>query len=143
MRKEEIAALVRLVQHMQKLQREIKEPNTSDNVTSEEVLNILSILWEWTPRATYRIPHKHVLECFVGMFRGFPKREYCYLSAEKVVQILKDGSEKCVANKKLPDIKFSINPNTIDAKEFYEEGKWNYRPTPLVSLLFGMYCNSN
>ena len=128
---------------MQKLQREIKEPNTSDNVTSEEVLNILSILCEWKPRAIYRVPNKHVLEFFVGMFRGFQKREYCYLSAEKVVQILKDESGNCLANKKLPNIKFSINPNTVDAKEFYENGKWNYRPTPLVSLLFGMYCNSN
>lgn len=141
MRKNEKMAVVRLVRYMQQLQCKLKEPSSADDVTDEEVLDILSVLWQWTPNATHQMPNKHMLECFVGLFRGFHERTYCYMRGEDVARIVKEEYAKHSTQKKLPNIRFDVHPDSMSLTELYEFGKWNYKPTPLADLLWDMYCN--
>lgn len=93
MRKSEQAVVVRLVRHMQQLQRQISKP-TAEWAKDEEVKTILGLLWEWTPNANQRLPSKHVIEQLVGLMRGCDERVPGYIGREKVAQIL----GKCVRN---------------------------------------------
>ena len=48
MKKSEQAAVVKLIRHMQELQRQITQPSCK-NATDKEVLKLFELLWEWTP----------------------------------------------------------------------------------------------
>lgn len=141
MRKNEKMAVVRLVRYMQQLQCKLKEPSSADDVTDEEVLDILSVLWEWTPYPKHPMPNKHMLERFVGLFRGFHERTYCYMYREDVARIIKEEYAKPPTQKKLLNIQFNVHPDSMSLTGLYEVGKWNYKQTPLADLLWDMYCN--
>lgn len=76
MKQNEKDAVVRLVRHMQGLQRQITKPS-QENATDEEVLKLFELLWEWTPSPRHKLPSKHVIENLVGLMRGCQPREYC------------------------------------------------------------------
>jgi len=142
MKKSEQAAVVRIIRHMQDLQRQISEP-THDDATEEEVLKLIELLWEWTPIPNKRLPSKHVMENLVGLMRGRAPREYCYINRQRVAEIIRKAAHN----------KGKMEPNTtlniylkngyqdMSDGELYEDGRWNYKETPLVQLLFDLHCN--
>lgn len=138
MRKNEEAAVVRLLRRMNEMQRQIKKP-TTDDATDQEILTLIRLFWEYTPNARYPLPSKAVLEQLVGWLRGL-EYGYCYISCEDVARIIRKASR----------YKSIISPVILNAKapemtdlQLYEDGRWNYRETPLVELLFQLYLSSN
>ena len=137
MRKEETKALVRLVRHMQQLQRQIAKP-TREDATDEEVLTLFRLLWEWTPTPDQTLPGKHMVENLVGLMRGCEAREYCYISKQDVARIILEESKKMLGH-----VILNKDADKMTDVQLYEDGKWNYKPTPLVELLWDMQANPN
>ena len=131
--------MVRLVRHMKKLQAQIAKPER-DNATEEEVRTIISLLWEWTMIPNQKLPSKHVMEKLVGMFRGCGDREYCYISRGELASIIRKLAKETSIGSSLMVI---LNKGWQDMtdNELYDNGRWNYRPTPLVELLFNIQAN--
>lgn len=137
MKKSEQAAVVRLVRHMKQIQAQVAKPETG-NATEEEVKKVIDLLWEWTPRASYRLPSKHIMENLVGLLRGCEDREYCYISRGEVAAIIRKMAEK-------PAGRFMVVLNEgwrdMTDNQLYDDGKWNYKPTPLAGLLANLHMN--
>lgn len=139
MKQNEKEAVVKLVRHMQALQRQITKPSC-DDATDEEVLKLFELLWEWTPTPRHKLPSKTAIENLVGLMRGCQPREYCYISRGDVARIIREASKK-------PSICRSLSVNLCKGaeemtdNELYDNGKWNYKPTALVDLLWNMHCN--
>lgn len=138
MRKEETKALVRLVRHMQQLQRQIAKP-TQNDATDEEVLTLFRLLWEWTPTPNHALPSKHVVENLVGLMRGCEAHEYCYISRQDVARIIREESKKNAEEQAvLSCVILNKDAGKMTDVQLYGDGKWNYKPTPLVELLWEM-----
>ena len=140
MTKSEQAAVVRLVRHMQQLQEQVAKPEISD-ATDEEVLKLFELLWEWTPTPRYMLPSKHVIENLVGLMRGCEPRAYCYISRGDVARIIREESKKLGTGRPL-SVHLCNDADKMTDNELYDNGKWNYKPTALVGLLWNMHCNS-
>ena len=141
MRKEETKALVRLVRHMQQMQRQIAKP-TQNGATDEEVLTLFRLLWEWTPTPNHALPSKHVIENLVGLMRGCEVHEYGYISKQDVARIIREENKKNAEEQKLLGyIILNKDADKMTDAQLYEDGKWNYKPTPLVELLWNMQTN--
>jgi hypothetical protein len=137
MTKSEQAAVVRLVRHMKQLQAQVAKPKRSD-ATEEEVKTLIELLWEWHPYPRYELPSKHVIEKLVGLMRGCEDREYCYISRGETAAVIRKMAENfdsgsCVI--------LSEGWRNMSDVELYDKGKWNYKPTPLVDLLFNLHAN--
>ena len=137
MRKSEEAAVVRLVRHMKMLQAQIAKPERSE-ATEEEVKRVIELLWEWTPRPVYDLPKKNWIENLVALLRGCGDNEYCYISSEKLGAIIRKLSSQ-------PGDSLTVvlgnGCGDLTDHQLYTFGKWNYKPTPLVDLLFDMQAN--
>lgn len=134
MRKNEEAAVVRLLRKMNEMQRQIKKP-TNDDATDEEILTLFRLFWEYTPNTRYPLPSKHMLENLVGWLRGL-EDGYCYISRQDVARIIREASRHTNI----------LSPVFLNAKglemtdlQLYEDGRWNYKETPLVGLLYNLY----
>jgi hypothetical protein len=141
MTKEEKKAVVRLMKYMKTLQQRISNP-TCDNATDEEVITILGLLWEWTPSPTHRLPSKHTMEKLVGLFRGCAERDYCYISRGDVARIIRRMHDTMFTEER-PELSIILNKgyeNMTDT-QLYDDGKWNYKETSLVELLWNMHAN--
>ena len=139
MRQNEKDAVVRLVRHMQGLQRQIAEP-TSDEATYEEVVQLIDMLWEWTPTPRHRLPSKHTVEMLVGLFRGCHPREYSYISRAEVARIIRKEANM-FDNGSTLSVCLCKDADKMNNYELYDNGKWNYRETELVGLLFNLHAN--
>ena len=139
MRQNEKDAVVKLVRHMQGLQRQITKPSCED-ATDEEVLNLFELLWEWTPSPRHKLPSKHVIENLVGLMRGCAPREYCYISRGEVAHIIREEAHQTDFGRPLSIILCKGADDMTD-NELYDNGTWNYKETPLVDLLWNMHCN--
>jgi len=138
MRKSEQAVVVRLVRHMQQLQRQISKP-TAEWAKDEEVKAILGLLWEWTPNANQRLPSKHVIEQLVGLMRGCDERVTGYIGREKVAQILRKACEEHAPDPLM--VMLNKGWEKMTDVELYKNGRWNYKETSLVKLLFDVHAN--
>ena len=139
MKKSEQAAVVKMVRHMQELQRKITQP-CCKNATDEEVLKLFELFWEWTPTPRHKLPSKHVIENLVGLMRGCQPREYCYISRGDVARIIREESKKFCIGRPL-SVNLCKDANLMTDNELYDNGTWNYKPTALVDLLWNMHCN--
>ena len=139
MKQNEKEAVVKLVRHMQALQRQITKPSCED-ATDDEVLNLFELLWEWTPSPRHKLPSKHVIENLVGLMRGCQPREYCYISRGDVARIIREESRKLGIGRPL-SVRLCKDANLMTDNELYDNGTWNYKPTALVDLLWNMHCN--
>ena len=139
MKKSEQAAVVRLVRHMQALQRQITKPSCND-ATDEEVLKLFELLWEWTQTPRHELPSKTVIENLVGLMRGCQSREYCYISRGDVARIIREEAKKLGTGRPL-SVYLCKDADQMTDNELYDNGTWNYKPTTLVDLLWNMHCN--
>ena len=139
MTKSEQAAVVRLVRHMQQLQEQVAKPEISD-ATDEEVLKLFELLWEWTPTPRYMLPSKHVIENLVGLMRGCEPNVYCYINRCDVARIIREEAKKLCTGRPL-SVHLCKGADQMTNAELYDNGKWNYKPTALVGLLWDMHCN--
>jgi hypothetical protein len=139
MRKNEEAAVVRLLRKMNEMQRQIQKPTDDDGATDQEILTLIRLFWEYTPNARYPLPLATVLEPLVGWLRGL-EYGYCYISCEDVARIIRKASRH--KNIISPVILNATAPEMTDL-QLYEDGRWNYRETPLVELLFQLCLTSN
>ena len=139
MKQNEKEAVVKLVRHMQELQRQIAKPSCED-ATDEEVLKLFELLWEWTPTPRHKLPSKHVIENLVGLMRGCQPREYCYISRGDVASIIREESKKLGTGRTL-SVYLCKGADQMTDNELYDNGTWNYKPTALVDLLWNMHCN--
>ena len=140
MKQNEKEAVVKLVRHMQALQRQITKPSR-ENATDEEVLKLFELFWEWTPTPRHKFPSKHVIENLVGLMRGCQPREYCYISRGDVARIIREESKKLGLGRPL-SVNLCKNADQMTDNELYDNGTWNYKPTALVDLLWNIHCNS-
>lgn len=139
MTQQERNAVARLVERIRLLQTQISKPDVGD-AEDGEVAGIFQLLWEWTSKPSYPLPSKHVVEQLAGLLRGCGSREYRYISREGVARIIRDAAD----NHKFGDGFFVIlnkGYRGMTDTELYERGRWNYRETPLVQLLFNLHCN--
>ncbi len=139
MKQNEKEAVVRLVRHMQGLQRQITKPS-QENATDEEVLKLFELLWEWTPSPRHKLPSKHVIENLVGLMRGCQPREYCYISRGDVARIIREEAKRLDIGRPL-QVYLCKDADQMSDNELYDNGTWNYKPTALVDLLWNMHCN--
>ena len=139
MKQNEKEAVVKLVRHMQELQRQIMKPSC-DDATDEEVLKLFELLWEWTPTPRHIFPSKTVIENLVGLMRGCQPREYCYISRGDVARIIREEAKKLGTGRPL-SVRLCNGADQMTDNELYDNGKWNYKPTALVDLLWDMHCN--
>ena len=139
MKQNEKEAVVKLVRHMQELQRHAAKPSRED-ATDEEVLKLFELLWEWTPTPRHKLPSKHVIENLVGLMRGCQPREYCYISRGDVARIIREASKKPSICRPL-SVNLCKGAKEMTDNELYDNGTWNYKPTALVDLLWNMHCN--
>lgn len=137
MRKSEEAAVVRLVRHMKTLQAKIAKPERSE-ATEEEVKRVIELLWEWTPQPLYDMPRKTVIGHLVALLRGCGDNEYCYISSDQLGAIIRK-----LASQPGDSLTVVLGAGCGDMTDhqLYTFGKWNYKPTPLVDLLFDMQAN--
>ena len=140
MKQNEKEAVVKLVRHMQALQRQITKPSRK-NATDEEVLKLFELFWEWTPTPRHKFPSKHVIENLVGLMRGCQPRDYCYISRGDVARIIREESKKLGLGRP-PSVNLCKNADQMTDNELYDNGTWNYKPTALVDLLWNIHCNS-
>ena len=140
MKKNEKEAVMKLVRHMQSLQRQIAKPSR-ENATDEEVLKLFELFWEWTPYPTHRLPSKIVIENLVALMRGFQNREYCYISRENVARIIREESARNNLDRPL-SIYLNKDAGQMSDTDLYTYGRWNYKDTPLIELLWNIHCNS-
>lgn len=139
MRQNEKEAVVKLVRHMQELQRLAAKPSRED-ATDEEVLKLFELLWEWTPTPRHKLPSKHVIENLVGLMRGCQPRKYCYISRGDVARIIREEAHQTDFGRPLSIILCKGADDMTD-NELYDNGTWNYKEAPLVDLLWNMHCN--
>ena len=139
MQKSERNAVLRIVRHMQRLQRQISKP-TCDDATDEEIKTLLELLWEWTPTPNQPLPRKSTLEKLVGMMRGLDKHDYAYVSRQDVARIIRSLAEHHEDGQELL-VHLGKNWREMSDTELYDNGRWNYKETPLVHLLFDLHCN--
>ena len=139
MKQNEKEAVVKLVRHMQALQRQITKPSR-DDATDEEVLKLFELFWEWTPTPRHKLPSKHVIENLVGLMRGCQPREYCYISRGDVARIICKEAKKLDIGRPL-SVYLCKDADQMTDNELYDNGTWNYKPTALVDLLLNMHCN--
>ena len=139
MKQNEKEAVVKLVRHMQELQRQIAKPSRED-ATDEEVLKLFELFWEWTPTPRHKLPSKTAIENLVGLMRGCQPREYCYISRGDVARIIREESKKLGLGRPL-SVNLCKNADQMTDNELYDNGTWNYKPTALVDLLWNMHCN--
>ena len=137
MRKSEQAAVVRLVRHMKTLQAQVATPEKSE-ATEEEVKRVIELLWEWTPRPLYNMPRKTLIEHLVALMRGCEDTEYCYISSDKLGAIIRK-----MASQPGDSLTVVLGDGSDDMTDhqLYTFGWWNYKPTPLVDLLFDIQAN--
>ena len=140
MKQNEKEAVVKLVRHMQALQRQITKPSR-ENATDEEVLKLFELFWEWTPTPRHKFPSKHVIENLVGLMRGCQPRDYCYISRGGMARIIREESKKLGLGRPL-SVNLCKNADQMTDNELYDNGTWNYKPTALVDLLWNIHCNS-
>lgn len=138
MTKNEKIAVVRLLRRMNEMQREIRKP-TTDDATDEEVLKLFHLLWTFTPTPCYNLPGKHAVESLVGWLRGCQNGDYCYVSRCDVARIIRDASKS--SESILSPVILNKGADKMTDSELYDHGKWNYKPTQLVDLLFNVYVN--
>ena len=129
-------AVERLVRHMQELQRKVKTP-TNDDATREEVLKLFELLWEWTPYPRCMMPSKHAIEQLVALMRGC-EHGYCYISRGDVARIIREEAKRNDIGRPL-HVKLSTYDDTMSDNDFYDNGKWNYKATPLVDMLIDIH----
>ena len=139
MKQNEKDAVVRLVRHMQGLQRQITKPSIED-ATDEEVLKLFELLWEWTPSPRHKLPSKHVIENLVGLMRGCEPREYCYISRGDVARIIRKEAKQADIGRPL-QVYLCKDADQMSDNELYDNGTWNYKPTAVADLLWSMHCN--
>jgi len=139
MKKSEQAAVVRIIRHMQDLQRKISEP-TIDDATEEEVLKILELFWEWTEKPNQYFPSKRVIERLVGLMRGCAPGEYGYISSSRLAEIIRKAATETPKGSLL-SVKLSDGWRDMSLAKLYAGGFWNYCETPLVKLLYDLHCN--
>ena len=139
MKKSEKAAVVRLVSHMKQLQAQVANPEVSD-ATDEEVLKLFELFWEWTPTPRHKLPSKHVIENLVGLMRGCQPRDYCYISRGDVARIIRKEANNCGTSSPL-SVCLNEDADQMTDNELYDNGRWNYKETGLVDLLWNMHCN--
>ena len=135
MKVEEKRAFAKLVRHMQGLQKQITKPSAED-ATDEEVLSLFNMFWEWTPNPRYSLPSKHTLENLVGLMRGL--NGYCYISRHDVARIIRKESQNIGLNNPLTII-LNKGADKMDDVELYDNGKWNYKPTAFVQMLYDLH----
>lgn len=138
MTKNEKIAVVRLLRRMNEMQREIRKP-TTDDATDEEVLKLFHLLWTFTPTPCYNLPGKYTVERLVGWLRGCQNGNYCYVSRCDVARIIRDASKS--SESILSPVILNKGADKMTDSELYDHGKWNYKPTQLVELLFNVYVN--
>lgn len=140
MKKSELSAVIKLVRHMQGLQRQITKPTTED-ATDEEVEQLLQMLWEWMPRPNQPFPGKHTIENLVALMRGAENNNgYAYISRGDVARIIRNMAEKNALGSPM-SVYLNKNYAEMTDDELYDNGRWNYRPTSLVKTLFDLHCN--
>lgn len=138
MRKIEEAAVVRLLRKVNEMQRQIQKPTVED-ATDEEVVTLFKLLWRWTPTPRYDLPSKHVVEKLVGWLRGCEGPDYCYISRQDVARIIRAAAKDSKSS--LSVVYLNPDAGEMDDTKLYSQGKWNFKPTPLVDLLFNVYAN--
>ena len=79
-----------------------------------------------------------MVENLVGLMRGCEAREYCYISKQDVARIILEESKKMLGH-----VILNKDADKMTDVQLYEDGKWNYKPTPLVELLWDMQANPN
>lgn len=139
MKKSEQAAVVKLVRHMKQLQAQVAKPEVS-NATDEEVLKLFELLWKRTPTPRHKLPSKHVIESLVGLMRGCQPHEYCYISRGDVARIIREEAKYLGTSRPL-SVRLNDDADLMTDTELYDNGRWNYKETGLVDLLWNMHCN--
>ena len=138
MRKSERDAVLRLVRHMQDLQRQLVKPDAAD-ATDKEIKTLFRLLWEWTDKPNQPMPSKHMLENLVGLMRGM-EHGYCYVSRQDVARIIRELASDYGIGRAL-SVRLNRGWRTMTDLELYHKGRWNYKATPLVELLYNLHCN--
>ena len=123
---------------MQGLQRQITKPSCED-ATDEEVLKLFELLWQWTPTPRYMLPSKTLIENLIGLMRGCNSHNYCYISRGDVARIIRKKSKQHDFGGL--SIYLSKGADKMTDNELYDDGKWNYKPTPLVDLFRKIHYN--
>lgn len=136
MKQSEREVFAKLIRHMQKLQRQIAKP-TNDDATDEEVITLFDILWEWTPNPRYSLPSKTTIENLVALMRGIEDKGYCYISREDVARIIRQESKKRIERPLF--VILNAGADKMSDTELYDSGKWNYRESPFVTMLWDLY----
>lgn len=139
MKKQEQAAVVRLVRHMKQLQAQIKTPYIGD-ASEEEVRRIIYLLFEFTRTPSYSLPSKHAIEQLVGLFRGCEARDYCYISRGELAAIIRKIAGEIGSDHRLLVI-LNKGYEEMTDNQLYDDGRWNYKPTPLYELLTDLHAN--
>ena len=139
MKQNEKDAVVRLVRHMQGLQRQIAKPSSED-ATDEEVLKLFELLWEWTPSPRHKLPSKHVIEYLVGLMRGCEPCEYCYISRGDVARIIREEAKRLDIGRPL-QVYLCKDADQMSDNELYDNGTWNYKQTAIADLLTMLHTN--
>lgn len=125
---------------MQHLQMQISSP-TRDDATEEEVVNILSMLWEWTGAPNQPLPSKHKMEQLVGFFRGLERGGYCYISGAELAAIIRKYKGRSLLHDSLQVMLSQNVKDDWSDRQVYEDGRWNYKETPLAAMIFNLHCN--
>jgi hypothetical protein len=82
------------------------------------------------------------MEKLVGLFRGCAERDYCYISRGDVARIIRRMHDTMFTEER-PELSIILNKgyeNMTDT-QLYDDGKWNYKETSLVELLWNMHAN--
>ena len=137
MTKNEKVAFAKLVRHMQDLQRQIAKPTHKD-ATDKEVVALLGMFWEWTPFPRYNLPSKTTIENLIGLMRGLTDGGYCYISRGDVARVIRNESKKNYKERSMLVILNTSSDKMTDT-ELYDNGKWNYKETPIVKMLWDIH----
>ena len=136
MTKSEQTALEKIIRRMVQMQRQIRKPDRED-VTEDELEIIIDLLWEWTPTANQELPSKHKIEKLTSLLRGCKAGGYCYISRITVAHYIRNISKKTG----IGPILFNEGADKMTDAQLYYHGRWNYKETPMVDLLFNIQSN--
>ena len=103
---------------------------------------------ELTPQERYDIVSYRIenaqktldeIENLVALMRGL-EHGYCYIGRQDVARIIRELADDNELGRSL-SVRLGKGWRTMSDLELYEKGRWNYKRTPLVDLLYNLHCN--
>lgn len=140
MTKDEKKVAIRLLRLLRSQRRIINPILTRADPMDCEVLDLLDLLWEWTPSPRYDIPSKHKIEKLVACMRGLTGG-WAYISASDVARIIKDQAQKRLRGEEGKRLQVYLTQKSygMEGLDFYYNAKWNYKPTEYIDLFLEEY----